>query len=116
MKDRFQEPEEPPEGGGWCLLIAAGGGVGVAVFAYSRDVFVILVWIIGAVALYRAARKVPGTPNPAPPPPPERGSGEEPQVNPTLVKDPTHPNRWAVTEQSPWLDWGPDDTEDRDVS
>lgn len=111
MKDRFGEPEGP-EGGGWCLLIAAAAGVGMAVFAYSRDLFVIAFWVIGSVAVWRAARKVSGAPNPAPPPAPERGSQEEPQV--TLIRDTTHPNRWVIIRQSKWLRWTA--TEDRDVS
>lgn len=113
MKDRF-EPEEDPEGGGWCLLVAAAAGVGVAVFAYSRDAFVILFWVIGAVALWKANKKMPSAPDRTPPPTPKRGSEQEPQVN--VVRDPTHPNRWTVTEQTPWLDWAPDNDNDRDKS
>lgn len=102
--DPLSEEETPEKSGcaGGAVLVAASLGTGVAVYAYSRDVLVIVVWILGAVLLWRAARKkVPGTPDPAPPPVPERGSEEEPQV--TLVRDTAHPNRWLVTRESPWM-------------
>jgi hypothetical protein len=87
---------------GAVLLTLASGGVGLAVFTYSRDAFVLLVWALGAIGVWWAAKKpVRDTPNPAPPPAPERGSDEEPQV--ILVKDPAHPNRWLAVHSSPWL-------------
>lgn len=93
-----------PEQQGAAVLTTAAAGIGIAVFVYSRDAFVLLVWALGAVAVWYAARtpnKVPGTPDPAPPAPSERGSEEEPQV--TMVRDSTHPNRWTVARPSPWL-------------
>jgi hypothetical protein len=87
---------------GAATLLICSAGVGLAVFAYSRDAFVLLVWALGAAAVWWAAKKpVQGAANPAPPPLPERGSDEEPQV--TMVRDTTHPNRWIVTQESPWV-------------
>lgn len=105
--------DEEPEGsgcGGWLVLAAAGAGTGGAVYAYSRDLLVILVWVIGAVLLWRANKKMPSAANPAPPAPPERGSDEEPQVS--VVRDQDHPNRWLVTRSSEWLKWEPQDDKD----
>jgi len=100
-----QGPQVTPEQQGAAVLVPAAAGVGIAVFVYSRDAFVLLVWALGAIAVWYAARKpnksVQDAPNPAPPPLPERGSEEKPQV--TMVRDTTHPNRWAVTRPSPWL-------------
>ena len=76
-------------------------GVGIADFVYSRDAFVLLVWALGAAAVWYAARKPNKIDNPSPPPPPDPSPKQEPQV--TMVRDMTHPNRWAVTRPSPWL-------------
>jgi hypothetical protein len=103
-----EEPEEEAvrpmssRTAGAATLLICSAGVGLAVFAYSRDAFVLLVWALGAAAVWWAAKKpVQGAANPAPPPLPERGSEKEPQV--TMVRDTTHPNRWVVTRPSPWL-------------
>jgi len=94
-----------PEQQGAAVLVAAAAGVGIAVFVYSRDAFVLLVWVLGAVAVWYAAKtpnkSVQDAPDPAPPPLPERGSEEEPQVR--MMRDKTHANRWLVTRPSPWL-------------
>ena len=94
-----------PEQQGAAVLVTAAAGVGIAVFVYSRDAFVLLVWVLGAVAVWwagcRPNKPVQDAPNPAPPPLSERGSEEEPQV--TLMRDTTHANRWMVTRPSPWL-------------
>lgn len=94
-----------PEQKGAAVLVTAAGGVGIATFNVSRDAFVLLVWVLGAAAVWYAAKtpnkSVQHAPDPAPPPLPERGSEEEPQVS--MVRDTTHPNRWAVTRPSPWL-------------
>lgn len=98
------EDDEPSGGGcgGITVLAVAALGLGAAVYAISRDTFVIVVWIIGWALVVKAARKpVQSTPDPAPPPPPERGSEEKPQVK--MVRDTTHPNRWIVAAESPWL-------------
>lgn len=88
------EPE--PEGSrlaGAMVLTVAAGGVGLAIYTYSRDALVLLVWVLGAAALWWVAR----TPNRTPPAPSERGSEEKPQFS--IVQDPDHINRWSVTEK-----------------
>lgn len=77
--------------GGYAILAAAAAGLGAAVYAYSRDGFVILFWVIGAVLLWRAARKIN---NPSPPPPSGPAPGEDLQF--TVVDDPEHPNHSVV--------------------
>lgn len=102
----MDEPDDSSGGGcgGYFVLTAAAAGVGAAVYAYSRDVFVIVFWALGAILVWRAARKMPATPDPAPPAPPERGPDATPQVTDTvLLRDPSHPNRWLITRPSRWL-------------
>lgn len=48
-----------PEQKGAAVLVMAAGGVGIATFNVSRDAFVLLVWVLGAVAVWYAAK----TPN-----------------------------------------------------
>lgn len=94
-----------PEQQGAAVLVTAAAGVGIAVFVYSRDAFVLLVWALGSAAVWYAAKTpnkcVRDAANPAPPPLPERGMEEEPQVK--MVRDTTHPNRWTVARPSPWM-------------
>lgn len=94
-----------PEQQGAAVLVAAAAGVGLAVFVYSRDAFVLLVWALGAYAVWWAAKKpnksVQDAPDRTPPGPSKRGSEKEPQVS--MVRDTTHPNRWVVTRPSPWM-------------
>jgi hypothetical protein len=93
-----------PEQQGAAVLTVAAAGVGLAVFVYSRDGFVLLVWALGAAAVWWAGcrpNKVHHAPDPAPPPLPERGSEEKPQVS--MVRDGAHPNRWIVARQSRWV-------------
>lgn len=101
----MSEEEEAPESSGCAGAAVIAAAVLVAVFgtyAISRTAFIGLVWIIGAWAIIRAARKpVAGTPDPAPPAPPERGSEEKPQVR--MIRDTGHPNRWVVAAPSPWM-------------
>lgn len=107
-----EEPEEAPARNGGCAGVAvitiAALGLGVAFYAVSRDLLIVVVWVTGAVLLYRAAKKMPGTANPAPPPVPEGAVGEEPQV--TVVRDFSHPNRWLVTKPSRWMSADTDKT------
>jgi hypothetical protein len=94
----LEEPSEEPMGSstaGALVLTVAGAGVGLAVFTYSRDAFVLLVWAIGAVAVWWAARKpVRDTANPAPPPPPE-GAGDA-NLQFTVIDDPDRPGHAIV--------------------
>lgn len=111
MDDEVTEPEGSGCGG-YVILTAAAAGLGAAIYAYSRDGFVILFWVVGAVLLWRAARKVHHAPDSTPPAPSERGPKASPQV--TLIRDQSHPNRWVAIRPSEWLDWT--DTEDRNRS
>jgi len=85
-----EEPEERSGAGGGCVLAMCAAGAGAAVYAVSRDVFVIVIWVVSWALIWWVAR----APNPAPPPVPEVVPVEEPQVS--IVKDPDHPNRWIV--------------------
>lgn len=107
-----EEPEKTPERNGGCAGVAvitiAALGLGVAFYAVSRDLLVAVIWVTGAVLLYRVAKKVPDAANPTPPAPSERGCEEEPQV--TVVRDFSHPNRWLVTKPSRWMSADTDKT------
>lgn len=97
-----EEPEpEGSETAGGCMLLAVSTGLGLAMYNVSRDLFVILVWVIGTSAVWWAAKKVHTPVNPAPPPLPEGVAEEEPQV--TTVRDKTHPNRWLTLKPSRWM-------------
>lgn len=50
--------EEPSRAAGACVLVALGGGATAIVFAISPDVGVLTLWAVGAVALWRSARRV----------------------------------------------------------
>lgn len=82
------EQEEPAEGGGVAgalvLTVLAGTGLG-AVYAASPAAAVGTVWVLGAGALWKAARSVPRAANPAPPPVPEGADDTKPQF--TIVED-----------------------------
>lgn len=97
--------DDEPSGGGCAgitVLAVAALGLGTAVYAISSDTLVIAVWIIGWALVIKAARKpVQDTPDRTPPPLPERGSEGKPQAR--MVRDTTHPNRWIVATESPWL-------------
>lgn len=99
-----EEPEGSAAAGGF-LLLAAGIGTGVAVYAISRDLLVILVWVIGSLMIWRAIRRGPKSvqdaPDPAPPPPSEGVAEENTQV--TMIRDVSHPNRWVVARSSRWM-------------
>jgi hypothetical protein len=84
-KKRVEEPEEPSRAAGACVLVVLGGGAAAVVFAVSPEAGVLAVWVVGAVALWRAARRksVQHAANPSPPPeeePPSCGecAGQEP--------------------------------------
>lgn len=106
----MSDDDDGPRNGGCAgitVLTVAALGLGVAVYAISSDAFVIAVWITGWALVVKAARKpVQSTPDPAPPPLPERGAEEKPQVK--MVRDTSHPNRWIVATESPWMRYQPD--------
>lgn len=97
--------EEAPESSGCAGAAVITAAVLVAVFgtyAISRTLFIGLVWIIGAWAIIRAARKpVADTPDHSPTGPSEGVAKEEPQVR--MIRDTGHPNRWVVAAPSPWM-------------
>lgn len=99
-----EEPEglEERSGCGGVLVLAAGTvGLLAAIFAISREAFILFIVVGGWGTILWAAKRVPSASNPAPPPVPERGSVEEPQV--TMIRDQTHPNRWVILRPSRWL-------------
>lgn len=101
MSEEEQEPQGSETAGG-CMLLAVSTGLGFAVYNISRDLLVIVVWVIGTALIGRACRnKVQRPVNSAPPAPSKRGCEEEPQV--TVMRDKTHPNRWVITKRSRWM-------------
>lgn len=96
--------DAPSRATGTAVLTVAAAGVGAAVYAISRDGFVIAVWALGWTLIVWAAKRVPHARDPVPPPPPGRGHQPKPQVNEErLLRDTSHPNRWIVTRPSPWM-------------
>lgn len=110
-QDDPQATAEPPAGpsraAGIAVATAVVLGALTGLWAVSRTAFVLIFWTVAWGLLIREARKVPGTPDPAPPAPSERGSEKEPQVN--VVRDTSHPNRWIITRETPWLAYEHDD-------
>lgn len=49
---------EPSRAAGACVLVVLGGVVVAVVFAVSDTAGVLTVWVVGAVALYRSARRM----------------------------------------------------------
>lgn len=78
---------------GAVVLTMAGLGVGLAVFVYSSDAFVLLVWVLGAAAVWQMAR----TPNHSPPLPPAPSAKEEQQVR--IEQDPDSPGHWIINHK-----------------
>jgi hypothetical protein len=74
-----------PEQKGAAVLVMAAGGVGIATFNVSRDAFVLLVWVLGAAAVWYAAKTPNKINNPSPEGAAESGSEGESQVNGTRV-------------------------------
>ena len=96
MSREETEPEGSKTAGG-CLLTGASLAVGMAVFVYSRDVFVLVVWALGGLLLWRAARRRNKIDNPSP----GRGSEGVAEIKPqfSIVQDLGHPNRWRVNQK-----------------
>lgn len=105
----MSEEEAPGSSGcaGAAVIAAAVLGSVLGLYAISRTVFILAVWVIGWGSVIWVAKHTPKSvqdaANPAPPPVPERGPEEKPQVS--VIRDTTHPNRWAVATPSRWLDW-----------
>ncbi|MFE0329056.1 hypothetical protein ACFW08_20185 [Streptomyces sp. NPDC058960] len=69
-----EEPTGSPMAGG-CVLVVLGGVAFAVVFKASPAVGVLAVWVLGAAAVWWAARRRKGTDQPLPSPtvPPSRG-------------------------------------------
>ncbi|MEU1553990.1 hypothetical protein ABZ517_14895 [Streptomyces scabiei] len=61
------EEEEPSRAAGGCVLVVLGGGLVAVAFAVDEAAGVLLVVVVGAVTLYRSARRK-GTDLPLPSP------------------------------------------------
>jgi hypothetical protein len=74
-KDDVEEEREPSRAVGGCVLVALGGGAIAAVFAASEAAGILAVWLVGAAAIWRCARRRIGTylPLPSPTVTPSRG-------------------------------------------
>lgn len=56
-KEAAKEPEEPSRAAGGCVLVLLGGALVAVAFAVDEAAGVLLVVAVGAVALYRSARR-----------------------------------------------------------
>lgn len=63
--------EGPSRAAGGCVLVALGGGGFAVAFAVSPEAGVLTVWVVGGVAVWRAARR--RVSDSSAPPPPEEG-------------------------------------------
>ncbi|MYX16866.1 hypothetical protein GTY67_26315 [Streptomyces sp. SID8374] len=87
-EEQEKSDEGSPAAGG--CVIALGIGVPLAgVYAASVDAGVLATLAIGTAALWRAARSVPSTANPAPPPPLE-GAGNAKSLFSVVEDRPGH--------------------------
>ncbi|MFJ2848312.1 hypothetical protein [Streptomyces rubiginosohelvolus] len=88
-KGAVEEPEEtapePSRAAGGCVLAVLVLGLGAVLFVALGTLAVLVVWAVGAVALWRGARSVPSAANPAPPPVSEGAENTKPQF--TIVED-----------------------------
>ncbi|MFE5296417.1 hypothetical protein [Streptomyces sp. NPDC056632] len=64
-----EEPREPSRLVGGCVLVVLGGGAVAVVIAAAPAAGVLLVWALGAGALWRAVRQGPVSDSSATPPP-----------------------------------------------
>lgn len=67
--------EEPSRTAGACVLVVLAAVVTAVVFAVSPTAGVLFVWVVGVVALWRAARRLSDS-SATPPPPSEPLSGD----------------------------------------
>lgn len=106
MKEHPEEGTGTSSGcAGAAVIAAAVLGAVLGLYAVSRTVFILTVWVIGWGSVIWIAKHTPKSvqdaAKPAPPAPSERGSKKEPQVR--MIRDTGHPNRWAVAAPSPWM-------------
>lgn len=62
-----EESEEPSRAAGGCVLFVLAAVVTAVVFALSATAGVLAVWAVGAVLLWRAARRMSGSSTTPPP-------------------------------------------------
>ncbi|MCX4557948.1 hypothetical protein OHA02_17270 [Streptomyces phaeochromogenes] len=72
-----EETDEPSRAAGACVLLVLAGVVTAVVFAISETAGVLAVWVVGAFALWRAARRMSDSRATPPPPPSAPDSGED---------------------------------------
>jgi hypothetical protein len=71
MPDDDGDIPEPDKASGTCVMVVLGGIAVVVLFRTMQTVAVLLTWVAGAVALYRAAHKQPAMSDTSATPPPE---------------------------------------------
>jgi hypothetical protein len=76
-KDAAEESEERSAAAGACVLVVLGAAPLAAMFAVSDVAGVLAVWVVGAVALWRAARRRMSDSSATPPPEEGRPSCRE---------------------------------------
>lgn len=105
----MSEEEGPSRASGACVLVALAAVCVGIVFAVSEAAGVLGVWLVGAVLLYRSARRMSGMPATPPPeavPPSgdvyagETGEVDRVERGPEGVTCIIHPKRVSVSQ--PW--------------
>lgn len=76
-KNAAEEPEERSATAGACVLVVLGGVATAAVFAVSDVAGVLAVWVVGALLLWRSARRRVSDSSATPPPQQGRPSCRE---------------------------------------
>ncbi|WP_060888670.1 hypothetical protein [Streptomyces scabiei] len=69
--------EEPSRAAGGCVLLALGGGATAVVFAVSPEAGVLSLWVVGALVVWRSARRRMSDSSATPPPEEGRPSCSE---------------------------------------
>lgn len=58
-KKQSEEPsEEPSRAAGGCVLVVLGGGGAVALVVFAPTVGILSLWVVGALLLWRSARRM----------------------------------------------------------